>query len=259
MKNDERIVHQMFAKIAEINPAGIYTCRDGQSTLKAINDQSNRLAHLLLNDHRIRPSDVIGLLIETSSDHTIAALGIMKSGKKCVLIDPSLPEESIRHQIEAAHASALISTKKFVRLINELQWSCTGLQTYVMMDSTDVYSEIEPKSQLMDRDLWDYIAETASDEIAEGGWVNSYSGMNFSNVEMEEYTNNIVQKLLPYLNHHARVLEIGCASGLSMFSLAPHVAFYYGTDLSSVMIEKNELRIRENNIRNIKVECIPAP
>ena len=40
------------------------------------------------------------------------------------------------------------------------------------------------------------------------------------------------EKLAPRLTPASRVLEVGCASGISMFRLAPLVAEHVGTDLS---------------------------
>ncbi|MCP4151991.1 MAG: AMP-binding protein, partial [bacterium] len=90
------------------------------------------------------------------------------------------------------------------------------------------------------------------------GWVSSYTGYPFSKKEMGEYGDNILKKLIPLLNKNMRILEIGCASGITMYRLAPLVKEYYGTDLSGVIIEKNKKRIQKENLDNIKLFCLAA-
>ena len=102
----------------------------------------------------------------------------------------------------------------------------------------------------MDEKLWDYVGETAVDDITGGGWISSYTGEPFSREEMNEYGDNILEKLSPLLHEKMRVLEIGCASGISMYRIAPKVAFYYGTDLSGVIIEKNKERVKKQRHQN---------
>ena len=110
----------------------------------------------------------------------------------------------------------------------------------------------------MDRKLWDYIRGSAADDIIGGGWISSFTGQPFSKEEMEEYGDNVLQKLKPLLNQDTRVLEIGCASGITMFRIAPLVKHYHGTDLSEVMIAENRRRIESEGIDYITLTQVPA-
>ncbi|MCP5054540.1 MAG: AMP-binding protein, partial [bacterium] len=49
-----------------------------------------------------------------------------------------------------------------------------------------------------------------------------------------------------------------CASGISMYRIAPHVKFYYGADLSKSIIEKNKERVNQEGHENISVSCLAA-
>jgi cyclopropane fatty-acyl-phospholipid synthase-like methyltransferase len=60
-----------------------------------------------------------------------------------------------------------------------------------------------------------------------------------------------LKKLEPIITPQTRILEIGCASGISMFRLAPKVELYYGTDISETILEKNQVRIRNEQHGNI--------
>jgi bacitracin synthase 3 len=127
------------------------------------------------------------------------------------------------------------------------------------MDSWDIHAGQEQEvSGLMDRDLWEHVAGSAADDIEGGGWFSSYTGEPFSRQEMDEYGDNALKKLIPFLHPDMRVLEIGCASGITMYRIAPRVALYYGTDLSRTIIEKNKKQIEREGHRNIILSCAAA-
>lgn len=105
---------------------------------------------------------------------------------------------------------------------------------------------------LRDAKIWDFTARRSNDEIARGGWRSSYDGSLFSKEEMQEYAEDVYIKLEPYLNQNKTVvLEIGCASGITMYRIAPYVKKYIGTDMAGVNLEKNASFNEENNIQNI--------
>lgn len=88
-----------------------------------------------------------------------------------------------------------------------------------------------------------------------GGWRSSYDGRLFSKEEMDEYANDVYIKLNPYLSKKEAVaLEIGCASGITMYRIAPYVKEYIGTDMAGVNLEKKARLNERNSIRNIVLE-----
>ena len=98
--------------------------------------------------------------------------------------------------------------------------------------------------------LWDYIAVNAENDIEAGGWYSSFGGTPFSSEEMEQYKENTFTKLQPYLSKDKTVIEIGCASGLTMFQLAPYVSKYIGTDMSKENLVRDETRIQNDSRYN---------
>lgn len=102
--------------------------------------------------------------------------------------------------------------------------------------------------------IWDYVARNAANEIEAGGWRNSYDGKLFSVEEMREFAENVYIKLKPYLNRiSTSVLEIGCASGITMFKIAPYVKSYIGSDMSQVNLDRNLKKIAKDHIDNIRI------
>lgn len=107
--------------------------------------------------------------------------------------------------------------------------------------------------------VWDYIAVNAKNEIEAGGWYNSFDGEVFSREEMNQYVENTFKKLEIFLEpnkNEGTAVEIGCASGLTMFRMAPYFQRYIGTDMAKVNLQKNAEIIAARNIHNIElIQC----
>jgi len=264
----DKTIHELFEEQVERTPNHISAVSDtGQhltyrthTTYKELNKKANQLANYLYFEKQILPGHPVGILMDRNIEHIIAILGVLKAGGAYVPMYASWPEERIKHMITDTTIEMVISQEKHLKRLNRLQWECPSFCSFLCMDTEDNYSVMEiGKDQMKsEKELWNYIGEKAVDEITGGGWLTSYTGEPFTKEEMDEYGDNILKKLLPLLNKEMRILEIGCASGITMYRISPHVEFYYGTDLSSVIIEKNRERIREENIKNIMLACIPA-
>lgn len=104
--------------------------------------------------------------------------------------------------------------------------------------------------------VWDYIATNAQNEVGAGGFYNSFDGEAFSKEEIDQYIDNVYRKLKPYLGKDKSVVEIGCASGITMFSIVPFVGKYIGTDMAKVNLQLNKEKIENEGITNIElVQC----
>ncbi|MCP4130915.1 MAG: amino acid adenylation domain-containing protein [bacterium] len=255
-----KAIHQLFEEQANKKPgktALVY--RDKTLSYKELDEQANQLAHYLIDEQQVNNNSLIGIYMERSPEAIIAILGILKSGAAYVPIDPGYPENRVKTMIDDSGISLLISGKKYIKRLNKLQWECDSLKYFLCMDSSNIYGETEEEeNKMMDRGLWEYAGEQARDTISGGGWQNSYTGEFLSGKEMDEYAESTFQKLKPYLHKQVKVLEIGCASGLTMFRLAPFVKRYVGTDMSRVIIEKNLRQIEKENHTNIEVRVLAA-
>jgi fengycin family lipopeptide synthetase D len=260
----EKTVHRLFEEQAGQTPDSTAIHKTHRTyrtymTYKGLNEKSNQLANYLYWEKITVPEECIGILLDRSIDLVVSILGVLKAGGAYVPLEPSLPEERIKTLINDACIGIVISQKKYLRTLNRLQWECPSFHTFFCLDSFDIHAEEEvEKSELMDAKLWEYVGETAVDDITGGGWISSYTGEPIPAREMAEYGDNVLQKLRPLLHPEMRVLEIGCATGITMYRIAPLVGFYYGTDLSPVSIEKNMQRVKEAGHHNIRLGCTAA-
>jgi len=256
----DQTIHGLFEdQVKQIPNRIALVYQDKAISFHQLEQKANQLAYYLHLEKRLQPETMVGVLIDRSLEQIIAILGILKAGGAYLPLDDSLPETRIKNIIEDAQLKLIISAGRFIRILNKLQWECKSFNTFLCLDSSAVYLEKEAeKSGLMDESLWDYVANSATDEITGGGWFNSYTGEAFTSQEMAEYGDNILKKLTPLLHNQMKILEIGCGSGISMYRIAPKVRTYYATDLSNGIIEYNRKKILQEGYTNIFLSRLAA-
>ncbi len=256
----DRTLHRLISNRAAAAPAAeAVRCGDDVLTYAQLEEASNRLGHYLHREKGVAPGRPVGILMERNIHLMTAVLGTLKAGGAYVPLDPALPEERNKSMINDAAIGTVLSLGRYIRTLDRLLWECPPMHTFLCLDSRDIGVEEErEKSGLMDQNLWHHVGREAGDDITGGGWQSSYTGEPLSPREMEEYGGNVLQKLEPLLRPGMRVLEIGCASGLTMYRIAPKVGFYLGTDLSEVIIEKNRRRISREGLDHVTVAPVPA-
>jgi amino acid adenylation domain-containing protein len=224
---------------------------DRNLTYADLDKEGNRIAHFLKNVVKVDYEDRIGILVDRSELMLVAQLGILKSGACYVPIDPEWPRERVASIIVDASIKCMVISKRHVGVCNRLQWDC-GLNFFLCLDSDDVLFEPEDEpNKLMNLELWEYYSRKGAGDIESGGWINSYNGSPFSEKEMQEFANNVILKIGPYLNNKTKVLEIGCGSALTTFALAPRIGTILATDLSESILFRNRERGVREGINNV--------
>lgn len=251
-------VHALFSAQAASRPDTPAVLReDRRYSYGELERISNQFARFLIRQG-LRPQEPVGVILERAYEMVAAILGILKAGGAYVPIDYDSPAECKKYLLNDIRARALVTEKSYLRELQKLQWDCPRLNTLFCVDSRNIYAESEGVGEMMKEPIWDHVGRTMFDDISGGGWTSSYSGEWLSREVMDQYAENIVAKLEPYLNERTRVLEIACASGISMFRLAPRTAFYYATDLSSEILRRTEEQIRLRGLDNIRLLHLPA-
>ncbi len=250
-------VHELFCRQAERTPhATALIVGQEIVTYRQLDRRANRLARLLARVGLVREQRVC-LLLERSVDVVVSMLGTLKAGGAYVGINIDQPYPRIQRLVNDAAASVIIASRKSIRTLNKLHWDSPASHV-LCIDSDDFVAEIEEEDGLMAQEIWDYVAQETFDDISGGGWKSSYTGDWLSREVMDEYGENIRKKLAPHLTPSARVLEIGCASGISMFRLAPLVGHYHGTDLSQGILDWCQTRVEANGLKNVTLSRAAA-
>ncbi|MCU0288221.1 MAG: amino acid adenylation domain-containing protein, partial [Acidobacteria bacterium] len=82
-----------------------------QITYRQLNDQSNRLAGVLI-EKGVLPDDIVGIMMERSIDLIIAILGILKAGGAYLPIDLEYPQERIDYMLKDSGTRILITNNE---------------------------------------------------------------------------------------------------------------------------------------------------
>ncbi len=259
-KVEEDDICSLFEKQVSKNPSKLAVKELHQGiSYHELNTISNKLARFICSTVSKKKENFIGVLIEKTKLQTIALLGILKSGNAFVPLDFSAPKERIKHIIQDANIKLVIAESSFNSLTSSLLWECNTLNEIMFLDTKKTYMpEDYSKMPLMSKELWCQIGKKARNYITAGGWINSYTGQPFTIEEMEEFGDNALLKLKKYVKSSSSVLEIGCASGITMYRISPLVKKYHGTDISEVVLKKNRKIIKNRNIKNISLSKLAA-
>ncbi|WP_217562689.1 non-ribosomal peptide synthetase [Paenibacillus sp. GbtcB18] len=82
---------------------------DTRITYKELNDQADRIAHILISKG-MRQDSVIGIYLPRSVHAVAAILGVWKAGGVYVPIDPAFPDERIRFLVEDSRAEWILTS-----------------------------------------------------------------------------------------------------------------------------------------------------
>lgn len=256
----EETIVSLFEAQADRTPHAVAVVLGEYSlTYRQLDEYANRIAHFLTRTIDLQREEGVAVILNRTPDCIAALLGILKAGGMYIPMEPDLPEDRLKFMLRDAHVRILITEKAFIETANRLQWACSNLEAYCCLDSNDVHQEKEQQENvMMARELWDHVGESAVDQITGGGWGNSFTGGVISAAEMEEYSMNAYLKLKPLLHKDMRVLEIGCSSGLTLCKIAPEVGFYYGTDLSPVIIGNTRQMVAGKGMTNVQLQVAVA-
>lgn len=258
----ESTLHELFMeKALNYKDAVAIVSKLGKMTYGELDARSNQLARFLKEQYGIGSGAHVGIMYDHSPEMIISVLAVLKTGAAYVPLESKHPFQRIKMIVDVTKIQIVLSQEKYVNLLDKLQWSCVSLDSYICLD-TYALEEYEGQeasvNHFMNEDMWNYVAEQSSNLIEGSGWVSSYTGDHFSNQEMDEYRNNVVNKLMPHLSSDSRVLEIGCGSGITLFGVAPFTGYYMGTDLSRTILERNRQYALEKGLDHVEFRHLQA-
>nr|WP_224770130.1 non-ribosomal peptide synthetase [Mycobacterium simulans] len=103
-------IPEMFAAQVARTPQAVAVVFNGDAmTYRQLDDQTNRLAHLLVG-HGVGPGAVVGLLLPRCDSAIIAILAVLKTGAAYLPLDPSHPDARIALLVDDGAPVAVLTT-----------------------------------------------------------------------------------------------------------------------------------------------------
>ncbi|WP_017498607.1 non-ribosomal peptide synthetase, partial [Flavobacterium sp. WG21] len=219
----------------------------------------SKISHL--SDYLSNLSDIkeasVGLCFENPIYGTIAIMCLQMLDLDFTLLDTEASRKSKKELLVNHSISYLLTESVFFTDFDEIYWELEGKLELIVLDSLIRISSDSSKETNF-RSIWDYQAEITTEAINDYGWKSSYTNEAFSEKEMQEYIDNFSSKLSPYLSDSTKILEIGCGHGLVLFNLVHKVGYYLATDLSPIILDKNSIRLKRENITHVESMAIAA-
>lgn len=116
-----KCIHEIFEETAKGYSDKIAVVfKDEKISYLELNQKANKLARLLINKG-VNVGDVVGVLIDKSSEYMIALLGILKAGAAYMPISKDMPDERVKYVLQDANANYLVTTEVFDRNIDKVE------------------------------------------------------------------------------------------------------------------------------------------
>ena len=128
------MIHYFLENSAKAFPekTAVITEKD-RATYAQINSDANRLARLLL-DHKVKGNDIVVLIMDNSIEYVISYYAVLKTGAAVVPFSNDLKPETINHLFRELSPKAVISSKKFERLLNACDLNSSTLVAMIIKD-----------------------------------------------------------------------------------------------------------------------------
>lgn len=113
--HEQSTVIELFERQASLCPDAIAVVyEDVELTYDQLNTQSNRVAQYLRKELEVINGELIGIMLDRSTDMIVAILGILKAGGVYVPIDPAYPKERKKFIMEESNLKALCLQEEYL-------------------------------------------------------------------------------------------------------------------------------------------------
>ncbi|MEU0398710.1 amino acid adenylation domain-containing protein [Streptomyces sp. NPDC006197] len=122
-------VHERVAEQAARTPdATAVVHENGTLTYRELDEQANRLAHLL-RARGAAPGTLVGLCVERGVGMAVGLLGILKAGAAYVPLDPGFPSDRLTHMLQDSGAELVVTQESVRSLLPEAGITSVALDT----------------------------------------------------------------------------------------------------------------------------------
>jgi len=118
---------ELFEEQVSATPQAVALVYEGRElSYGELNDQANRLAHVLVG-RGIGAEDIVALCLERGVEMVVSLLGILKAGAAYLPLDPAYPQERLVSMLEDARPVALLSEQRLGESLQEAGTPVVGV------------------------------------------------------------------------------------------------------------------------------------
>jgi amino acid adenylation domain-containing protein/non-ribosomal peptide synthase protein (TIGR01720 family) len=119
--SENKMFHQLFEEQVKKTPHSVAViCNDQKLTYQQLNEQANKLAHILQIE-KIDDEQLIALILDRSIEFLTCMIAVFKSRSAYIPIDPLMPQDRIYSILKESKSSIILLSKKYkyLKLNNE--------------------------------------------------------------------------------------------------------------------------------------------
>ncbi len=117
----QQTIQALFQQQVERSPDQVAVVFEGtRLTYGQLNEQSNQLAHYLLEHYQVGPDELVALCLERSMEMIVAILAVLKAGGAYVPIDAAYPEERIGYMLQDTKARVVLTQQQHLHKLQAI-------------------------------------------------------------------------------------------------------------------------------------------
>src|SRR6185369_5928971 len=214
------LLHQLFAARAEAQPDALAAVWEENAwTYRELAERAHGLAGFLRR-LGVDRGVAAGVWMERSLDMLAGVLGILEAGGTYVPLDSSWPADRVETILAGTGAPVILCGRRTLPAVEKIRWGLPRFGDAVCLDVETPEPEPEALDTTAIRSLFDFVADRATDRVTAGGFVSRRTGQPFLETEVDEYRDRVLSLAAPWLRPGAKVLEVGCGSGLILWEMA---------------------------------------
>lgn len=206
-----KALHQIFEEQVErASDAIALVYEDIQLSYQELNYRANQLAHHIIQNHNIKPNDIVALCLKRNEFILITILAVLKAGAAYVPIDPDYPVARIDYILKDTGAKLIITNHDFLKAINfHGKKQCLVIDRNIFDDLVSEQPKTNPNLDISGNYLAYIIYTSGTTGKPKGVMIEHKSVVNLAQ-SMNQNPNFLHQKVLWYSNYifDAHVWEI---------------------------------------------------
>ncbi|KJS29781.1 MAG: hypothetical protein VR64_19125 [Desulfatitalea sp. BRH_c12] len=145
---DKTLVDLFEDKVAKSPDHIAVILKEGALSYRELHERSRDLARVLVAKYRVRPQEIVGLMVDRNEWSIVGLLGIMMAGAAYLPVDASYPGARIDYMLADSGCRVLLSEEKYIGSAGRIASSVTtvGLETvFAAFDRTGADQGLPPR------------------------------------------------------------------------------------------------------------------